>query len=1169
MNPRKPSLTPGVIAVLTFAFTLWGQSDRGSMTGLVTDTTGAIIPQARVILTNAETNTVRETVSTESGKYVFQELPAGVYNLSVKQTGFKMYVQNGITVGGTQTVNQDIALSVGEVTETVEVHADASMLRTESAEVSTQISSENLSALPLDFSGALRNPMTFLRLVPGSSVSRDQSWPVTSQNGLQSFSEEIRIDGASSTNPTPGVFNEAQPSVDAIQEINVQTANFNAEYGQAGGAIMNITLKSGTNKLHGSAYEYLRNEFFNAKNKDLPASEPKQKLRRHDFGGTLGGPVVLPKIYDGHNRTFWFASYEQYYSRDNPLSFYSVPRDEWRNGDLSSLLQPAILGTDVLGRPIQQGQLYDPSTTRTVNVDGQNYVVRDPFPNNRVPIRSTVAKNILGFIPQAGIPGLDANNLLGISGTPLRDEHVFSIKIDHELSPKSHLSGSYNYMHTHKINGATPFGAADPARDQTITSHIARINHDFTFGPTAINHFTVGLLRYQNPDGVPNRGFDPESQLGLKGTLITGWFPAVNFPSSPLSPLGTQQLKHLFHTVPTIVDSFSKVINSHTLKFGAEYRKSMANFFGGNGAYGGLNFTPAQTSLPYLSGSSGTYALLGSSFASFLLGEVGTAYLNSPVNMSYRYSDYAFYAQDEWKVTPRLTINYGLRYDLHIPMSEKYDRISSFVADIPNPGAGNRPGALGFLGDGQGRVGRNSWLDTDYKDFGPRIGVAYQVNDKTVLRGGYGIVYGRLEMNTFDPIQSVGSGSVTTTYPLINQATQSQFNLDAGFPPVDSAPPVLDPTLLNNQGINVFRRESGRLPRIHNWNITIQRQITPNLSVEAAYVGNRGTRLITGTFVNLNQNSFDVLKLGDKLLQKIEGPADAAALGVAYPYAGFEGTVAQALRPYPQYLGIGDPQATVGESNYNSLQVKVQQRFSHGLDFLVSYTLSKNITTVDDAFGWGGAGSTDASKMSLERGLATAGNTPGDRTHNLVAAFGYELPFAKNAAKRATRVIASGWKISGIVNYSSGGALGMSYPNNLADVLFNNGGRYDVVPGASRTSDLTNVWPGAGWLFNAEAFKAPAAYTAGNAARTYGDIRGFPFKNEDVAISKRFRTSENTRLEVRADMLNLFNRSIWNNPDTAIADTPRIQGGRAVGFGSFWGRSNVERQMQLQARFTF
>lgn len=1127
------------------------------------------MPHVTVAITNTATNTSRETVSTESGNYVFQEVPIGVYNLTVKQTGFKTYVQQGITIGGTQTVSQNITLQLGAVTETVEVHADATILKTESAEVSTQITTENLNALPLDFSGAMRNPMTFLRLVPGASVSRDQSWPVTSQNGLQSFSEEIRIDGASSTNPTPGVFNEAQPSVDAIQEMNVQTANFNAEYGQAGGAIMNISLKSGTNALHGSAYEYLRNEFLNARNKDLPATDPKQKLRRHDFGGTLGGPVIIPKLYNGRNKTFWFTSYEQYYSRDNPRGYYSVPRDEWRNGDLSSLLLPNLLGADVLGRPIRQGQIYDPNTTRTVTVDGQNYIVRDPFPNNQIPIRSEVAKNILSFLPHANVPGLDSNNLFGITGTPLRDEYIWSIKMDHELSTKSHLSGSFNYMYTHKINGATPFGAADPARDQTITSKIVRINHDYTFGATAINHFTAGLLRYQNPDGVPDRGFDPESQLGLKGTLISGWFPAVNFPGSSLSQFGTQQLKHLFHTVPTVTDSFSKVVNSHTLKFGAEYRKSMANFFGGNGAYGGLNFGPEQTSLPYLSGSSGDYALLGSSFASFLLGKVSSAYLNSPVNMSYRYSDYAFYAQDEWKVTPRLTVNYGLRYDLHRPLAEKYDRISSFVADIPNPGAGNRPGALGFLGSGAGRTGRDSWLDTDYKDFGPRIGVAYLLNDKTVLRGGYGIVYGRLEINTFDPIQSVGSGSVTTSYPPINPATQAQFDLDAGFPAVNAVPPVLDPTLLNNQGITVFRRESGRLPRIHSWNITVQRQLTQNLSVEAAYVGNRGTRLITGNFVNLNQNDFSVLSMGDKLLQQINSAEDAATLGVPYPYPGFQGTVAQALRPFPQYQGIGDPQATVGESNYNSLQVKVQQRFSRGLDFLVAYTLSKNITTVDDAFGWGGAGSTDTTKLSLERGLATAGNSPGDRTHNFVAAFGYELPFARNASNRAVRLLAGGWKVSGIVNYASGGALGLGYPNNLSNVIFNNGGRYDVVPGVSRTNDVSNLWPGTGWLFNANAFQAPAAYAVGNAARTYGDIRGFPFKNEDIAFAKQFIISEKKRLEIRADALNLLNRSIWNNPDTSITSPQRIQSGRAVGFGSFWGRSNVERQMQLQARFTF
>ena len=312
-----------------------------------------------------------------------------------------------------------------------------------------------------------------------------------------------------------------------------------------------------------------------------------------------------------------------------------------------------------------------------------------------------------------------------------------------------------------------------------------------------------------------------------------------------------------------------------------------------------------------------------------------------------------------------------------------------------------------------------------------------------------------------------------------------------------------------------------------------------------------------------------MLKLGDKLVQQINTADDAAALGVTYPYPGFQGTVAQALRPFPQYQGIGDPQATVGESDYNSLQVKAQQRFAHGLDFLVSYTLSKNITTVDDAFGWGGAGSTDTSKLSLERGLATAGNTPGDRTHNFVAAFAYELPFARTTSNRTVRLLAGGWKISGIVNYASGGALGIGYPNNLGNVIFNNGGRYDIVSGVSRTNSVANVWPGAGWMFNANAFNAPAAYTVGNAARTYGDIRSFPYKNEDIAFAKQFIISERKRLEIRADALNLLNRSIWNNPDTSITSPQQIQGGRAVGFGSFWGRSNVERQMQLQARFTF
>ncbi len=1174
---------------LSVALTLWtlslgvglfAQSDRGTITGTVADPSGASMPGATVRATDTATNFTRQVTSTDTGRYVIPELPAGVYTLTVSQAGFKTYTQEGITVAVSQVLSVDVTLQVGVMSQTVDVRADASMLKVENAELSTSVSNEYIDSLPIDFSNNIRNPMSFIKIVPGSVVSLDSGWPVTSQNGLQSFAEEIRIDGSPSTNPTPGVFNEAQPSVDAIQEFSVQTSNFNAEYGQAGGAIFNFTLKSGSNRLHGSAYEYLRNEFFNACSHDLNCLDSNgnrhpNRQRRHDFGGAVGGPFVIPHVYNGRDKTFWFTSYEDFYARDHQVGFWSVPRAEWRTGDLSSLLLPAILGTDVLGRPIQQGQIYDPATTRTVVVNGQSYVVRDPFPNNQVPIRSSVAQKVLGFIPQASIPGLDMNNLLGLTGEPQRDHIIWSLKIDHHFSSKSQLSSSFNYMFNHKINGADPFGAASAARDQTITSKVFRLNHDYTFGPTTLNHFTFGLLRYQNPDGVPNRGFDPEAQLGLKGTLIKGWFPNFNFG---LSSIGTQQLKHLFHTVPTFTDSLSKVIGSHTLKFGAEYRKSLANFFGGNGAYGTLNFAAAQTALPYVSADASIYSLIGSPFASFLLGEVGSAGLNSPVHMSYRYSDYAFYAQDDFRITSRLTINYGLRYDLHRPLTEKYFRISSFVADLPNPAAGNIPGALGFLGFGAGHVGRKSWLDTDMKDFGPRLGLAYKVSNKTVLRGGFGVVYGRLEVNTFDPIQSTGSGSVTTSFPSIDPATQPLFSLDNGFPPVNAAPPVLDPTLLNNQSLNVFSRESGNLPRIYNWNFTVQREITPNLTVEAAYVGNHGTRLLAGFLKELNYNDLSVLSMGDKLLQQINNAADAAALGVKYPYPGFTGTVAQALRPFPQYRDISDPQATVGESNYNALQVKVQQRLSHGLDYLVAYTLSKNITTADDAFGWGGfgvLGTVDAKHLSLERGLAvdtTFTNSRGDRTHNLVLSYGYELPFGKYVHERVANKLAGGWRASGIFQYASGAALPLSpysFPNNLANLIFNNEGRLDRVSGVPIRNNVSNPWPGVSFMFNVNAFQDPKPFTLGNAARTYGDLRGFPNFNEDFSITKLVRVSESKRFELRLDAFNLLNRSIFNDPDTFVPDTPRIQSGRAIGYGSFFGRKNVERQMQLSLRFVF
>jgi hypothetical protein len=1164
----------GTVA-LGFVLTLVAQSDRGSIVGTVADPSGAAIPGAMIRATQTTTNFVREATSTETGRFAVSELPPGVYNVTVAKDGFSTFSQTGITVGVSQVSTVDVTMKIGQLAETVEVKADASILKTENPELSTSITNEEITSLPLDFSNNIRNPMGFIKIVPGSVVNtNDGGWPVTSQNGLQSFTEEIRIDGAPATNPTPGVFNESQPSVDAIQEFSVQTSNFNPEYGQAGGAIFNFALKSGTNSLHGSAYEYLRNEFFNAKNKDLADAAPKTKQRRHDTGGTIGGPVVIPRLYQGRDKTFWFAQFENFYTRDNQQGYWSVPREEWRNGDLSSLLQPNVLGTDILDRPIQQGQIYDPNSTRTVTVNGQNYVVRDPFPNNQIPIRSEVAKKVLGFIPQPTIPGLDGNNLLGITGQPQRDHRIFSVKMDHNISSKSHLSGSFNYMFSHKINGADPFGMASAARDQTITSKVARINHDYTFGPSALNHLTVGLLRYQNPDGVPDRGFDPASELGLNGTLLSGWFPRFSFG---LSDIGTNQLKHLYHTVPSVTDSFSKVTSSHTIKFGVEYRKALANFFGANGGYGYLTFQTAQTAMPYLATDASIYSKIGSPFASFLLGTVGSAGMNSPVHMSYRSSDYAFFIQDDYKITSRLTVNYGLRYDLHRPLTEKYDRISSFAADIPNPAAGDRPGALGFLGSGTGRVGRRSWLDPDYRDFGPRVGAAFKLNNKTVLRGGYGLVYGRLEVNTFDPIQSTGSGSVTTSYPSIDPATQYLFALDDGFPSVNVVPPVLDPTLLNNQGINVFSRESGKLPRIYNWNFTIQREITRDMSIEAAYVGNRGTRLISGFSKQLNQNDYNVLSLGDKLLQQINGPDDAAQLGITYPYAGFTGTVAQALRPYPQFKGIIDPQATVGESNYNALQVKATQRPVHGLNFLIAYTLSKNITTADDAFGWGGfgvLGAVDTKNLKLERGLAvdtTFTNGRGDHTHNLVMAFGYELPFANHVQSDAMKQVVGGWRVSGILQYQSGAALPVSpyYPNNLADVIFNNEGRYDRMGSIPIRNSVSNPWPGASFMFNPEAFKDPAPFTLGNAARTYGDLRGFPYYNEDISVTKMIRLSESKRLELRVDAFNLLNRSIFNNPSTAVYDTPRTQNGRAIGYGTFWGRQNVERQMQMSLRFVF
>ena len=419
------------------AGTVLAQGDRGTITGTVSDPAGGVIPGAAIKATNIETGLSYEAATTETGNYTLAQLPVGVYQLSCSLTGFKQFVRTGITVSVAQTLRIDISLEIGDITETVTVSADAPLLKTESGEMSQTISSETLDDLPiLSVSGGLRNPFNVAQLLPSATQSGGLR-----VNGTPGNTMQLRIEGQDATQTTwTTAYSMSQPSVDSIEEYAIQTSNFAAEYGQAGSSVFNLNMKSGTNRLHGSAFDYFRNEALNA---NTPFLNRKSTDRRHDFGFTIGGPVYLPKLYDGRDKTFFFFSFEQYrYSAINSTVTRTVPIDAYRAGDFSALQSAnRVLGTDVLGREILEGTIYDPRTTRTVEVDGKSYVVRDPFSNNTIPseLFDPVAIKMQDLIPHA-MQNTQTNNYFPVyPSTSVR--YIPSVKIDHQLTTKFKLSG--------------------------------------------------------------------------------------------------------------------------------------------------------------------------------------------------------------------------------------------------------------------------------------------------------------------------------------------------------------------------------------------------------------------------------------------------------------------------------------------------------------------------------------------------------------------------------------------------------------------------------------------------------------------------------------------------------------------------------------------------------
>jgi hypothetical protein len=1143
-----------LILLLAMTAAAFGQSTNGTLTGIITDPSDAAIAGAKVAVRNQATGIVKRTETTTAGVYTVP-LPPAMYEITVEMPGFRALVRPGIEINVNQTSRLDLRLEVGQVSDRVTVEGAAPLVQSETSELGMVMNSKAVIDMPLSTPGQRRMVDTFTLLAPGVTTGggsggsyANQQWDRGGQwqvNGSQENSREILYDGVSTGKiHSPGRIWAESPSPDSVQEFKMLTGTYSAEFGRAAGGVLSLTTRSGTNDFHGSAYEFLKNDKLHARGFFTPT---KAKDRQNEYGLTFGGPVLVPKLYDGRNKTFFYFFYNAMRWRTASANeLVTVAPPEFLRGDFTN-----FLGPDGKQRPI-----YDPQTNSS---GGAGIVVRQQFPGNIIPAHriSKVSAAIAALLPQPMF-NRQTQNFVGVRTTSSDDDR-WQIKIDHSISDKQKFTALYNEGEFVRFgNGPLPqeFFSGFTTRDEP--AKMIRLSHDYIFGPTVINHFAAGFNRDPEDTRVPSAGQGWGNTLGLTGTGDpAGAFPRVNFGSEAdyNVALGGEANAIAVENSFVFSDSVTIIRGAHSLKLGGDYRRYQYNARVFHRNHGTFNFSTAETNLP----NSTLSPVTGSAIASFLLGAVNNAtsfFPGSELGLRFRYI--SGFLQDDWKVTRRLTLNLGFRYEIAVPFNEVADRMSVFDPAAPNPAAGGRLGALVFAGSGPGRSGRSRFASTDWKNFGPRVGLAWQALSNTVVRAGYGIFYGMAGAAAENEIgTNVQLGFNAQPQFTVVQNGEPAFYWDNGFPQNFIRPPVVDPSFANNQDIrNYIRPEDGRPPYIQNWQIGIQRQLGQSFVVEAAYVGSKGTRLASQN-LRPNQLHPDYLKYGDLLNANITSQA-ARDAGFTLPYPGFTGTVAQALRPFPQYRTVALPSETLGNSTYNSLQLQARKRYSHGLQLSVAYTLSKKLTDSGESQVQAqNGGPMDTYNLRLEKSVSYD-----DPRHVLATGFSYELPFGRGKAllnfdNPIANAVIGGWQLSGMLRYQGGFPLRIGGGFGLP-IFSGNRPTYTGQP-IRTTVSVGDFDPGRDVWLNRAAFSNGDRFAFGNVPRTV-PARGFPFYDENVGLLKNFYVRERLRIEYRAEFYNVLNRVNFGPP---VTDS------NSVNFGKVASQLGNPRQAQMGLRLSF
>ncbi len=1110
LNLKGVAMLCAIMAPLVFA-----QSDRGTITGVVRDASSMSVPAAEVRIVNEATGITSSTVTSETGNYTLPILPIGAYTITVQHAGFKTYVRNAIPVQVGQTTRIDIVLEIGQLEEKVTVTAEAPLISIDTSDVGTVINQQRFLDLPLALGGDIRNASSFIFLSPG--VAGD-TWEKHIAGG-GSFTDAVYYDGVA-LQVAPNNDIQYNPSVDAIQEFKLITNVYSSEYGHAMSGVTSFTLKSGTNEFHGNAFEFFRNEKLDARGFFSPNRLP---TRQNEFGGTFGGPIRK-------NKTFFFTSLDSFRRRQG-----STPA-------VTTVAVPEFLAGDFRRWP---SAIYDPTTTRA---DGQGGFTRLPFADNQIPADhfSNVSKQIVPLLPAPSFPDLISNNFTAPLVSPMQDAHNWTLKLDHQLSSYHKLFGTFFMTNRPAIKGWGPSvpGPAESHNRQDLNSRFLRVGYDWTISPTMLNHFVASIDRVVDTNHTLSRGKGWPQKLGLTG-VQGDVFPMVYF-NQGYALLGDGSNYRAAMTTWGLQDTISMNRGRHALKFGAEVMRHQDNYNDEGGVAGTYNFSNLETALP---GSPDT----GNAFASFLVGAVDSASAQfHTTELGARWTYFGAFAQDDFKVSQKLTLNLGLRWEVQNPFSDVLDRFSYMDPKLPNPGAGDRPGAYTFAGT---RGGNWKTLgDTVWANFGPRFGFAYNFRENWVVRGGYGIFF--LNQTTVMWIPTADGFNTYAGFFSPNAGITPAFNWDDGFPQNFPHPPITTPTVQN--GLNAtlnLRSRAGVWPYSQQWNFTVERQLGRSASIRTSYVGIHGTRLWNADGTQWNQVYPSNLQLGDLLTAPIDSP-EARAAGFGEPFPGFSNlwggraTVAQSLRPFPQYGGIWEWNGTYGSSIYHSFQLYGQKRLAAGFDFTVAYTFSKLLDDTNQ-IGSGSGGYQNYYDRRAERSLSA-----NDQTHAVSLSYVYQLPFGpgrKYLNTGAASKAFGGWLVSGIQRYASGTPIAVSTVNNLP--IFNGILRPNVVPNADlhATTGPGGFDPARDLYINPAAFTDPAPFTFGNAPR-YLALRNFGTRSESFAVVKDTALHERVSLQFRLELSNPFNRVVFGSPVNDMS---------AQSFGRIGSQQNNPRNLQL------